>query len=140
MAKKIKAVVKLHIAAAQATPAPPVGPSLAQHGINLGEFIQKFNEATKDKQGFKIPVDITIYEDRSFQFALHQPPAAELLKKAAGIEKGSANPNKTMIGKITKNQLEEIAKQKMSDLNTEDLEQAKKIIAGTAKSLGIQVE
>jgi large subunit ribosomal protein L11 len=140
MAKKIKAVVKLHIAAGKATPAPPVGPALAQHGVNIGEFCQKFNEATKASEGFKIPVDITVYEDRSYVFSLHQPPAAQLIKKAMNLEKGSGQPNKTKVGKITQAQLEEIAKRKMPDLNTEDLEQAKKTIAGTAKSLGITIE
>ena len=140
MAKKIKAVVKLHIAAGKATPAPPVGPALAKHGVNIGEFCSKFNEATKASEGFKIPVDITVYEDRSYVFSLHQPPAAQLIKKAINLEKGSGTPNKTKVGKITQAQLEEIAKRKMSDLNTEDLEHAKKTIAGTAKSLGITIE
>ena len=140
MAKKIKAVVKLHIKAGVATPAPPVGPALAKHGLNIGEFCQKFNEATKDKQGFKIPVDITIYEDRTYSFKLHQPPAGELLKKAAGVEKGSGTPNKTTVGKITKAQLRELAERKMEDLNTDDIEKAVKIIAGTAKSIGITIE
>ena len=140
MAKKIKAVVKLHIKAGVATPAPPVGPALAKHGLNIGEFCQKFNEATKDKQGFKIPVDITIYEDRTYSFKLHQPPAGELLKKAAGVEKGSGTPNKTTVGKITKAQLREVAERKMEDLNTDDIEKAVKIIAGTAKSIGITIE
>ncbi|MBI2577449.1 MAG: 50S ribosomal protein L11 [Candidatus Wildermuthbacteria bacterium] len=129
MAKAIKKTVKLHIAAGQAKP-----------GVNIGEFIKKFNEETKDRIGFKLPVDITIYEDRTFAFKTHQPQASALIKKAAGVEKGSGTPNKTKVGKITKGQLEEIAKQKMPDLNAEDLEAAKKIIAGTAKSLGIAVE
>jgi large subunit ribosomal protein L11 len=140
MAKKIKAIVKLHIAAGKATPAPPVGPALAQHGVNIGEFCSKFNETTKANEGFKIPVDITVYEDRSYQFKLHEPPAAQLIKKAMRLDKGSGTPNKTKIGKITQAQLEEIAKKKMPDLNTQDLERAKKTIAGTAKSLGITVE
>jgi len=140
MAKKIKAVVKLHIKAAEATPAPPVGPALAQHGVNIGEFTQKFNEATKDNQGFKIPVEINVYEDRSFDFKLHQPPAAELIKKAIGIEKGSGTPNRKSVATISKAQLREVAKRKMEDLNTDDIEQAMKIIAGTAKSLGVTVE
>lgn len=140
MPKKIKAVVKLHIKAGEATPAPPVGPALAPQGINLGEFCQKFNEATKEMQGFKIPVDITIFMDRSYNFKLHQPPASELLKKAAGIEKGSGTPNKIKVAKISKTQLEAIAKQKMPDLNTDDLQAALKTIEGTAKSLGIEVE
>tara|TARA_Y100000310_G_C20698061_1_gene827131 strand:- start:4739 stop:5161 length:423 start_codon:yes stop_codon:yes gene_type:complete len=140
MAKKIKTVVKLHIKATEATPAPPVGPALAPHGLNMGEFCQKFNDATKDLQGFKVPVDITVYEDRSYDMKLHQPPAAELLKKAVGIEKGSGEPNKTKVTKVSRAQLEEIAKQKMSDLNTDNLEAAVKTIEGTAKSLGITVE
>lgn len=140
MAKKIKALVKLHIPAGQATPAPPVGPALAPHGINIGEFCQKFNEKTKDKQGFKIPVDVTIFEDRTYEFKLHQPSASELLKKAAGIEKGSGQPNKIKVAKITKEQLRKIAEQKIEDLNTEDIEAAMRIIEGTAKNMGITVE
>ena len=139
MAKEIKAKVKLHIQAGQATPAPPVGPALAPHGLNMGEFCQKFNDETKDMQGFKIPVDIIVYEDRSYDFVAHQPQASELLKKAAGIEKGSGNPNRDKVAKISKAQVEEIAKQKMPDLNTDDLEAAVKTIEGTAKSLGIEV-
>ena len=140
MAKAIKAKIKLHIKGGEATPAPPVGPALAPHGLNMGEFCQKFNEATRGMQGFKIPVDIIVYQDRSYDFNVHQPQASELLKKVAGIEKGSGQPNKTKVGKITKAQLEEIAKQKMPDLNTDTLESAVKTIEGTAKSLGISVE
>lgn len=140
MPKKIKAIVKLQISAGQATPAPPVGPSLAQHGLNIGEFCQKFNDATKNQIGFTIPVEVTIYEDRTYDFKLKQPPASELLKKAAGIEKGSGEPHKKKVGKITKAQLREIAQQKMEDLNAENLEAAMKIIAGTAKSMGIEIE
>lgn len=140
MAKKVKKLIRLHIAAGAATPAPPVGPSLAQHGVNIGEFCKKFNDATKAQAGFKLPVDITVYEDRSYDFKLHQPPASALLKKAAGIEAGSGEPNKKTVGKISKSQLEEIAKQKMDDLNTEDLEAAKKIISGTARNMGITIE
>ncbi|MCH7604611.1 50S ribosomal protein L11 [Patescibacteria group bacterium] len=140
MAKIIKAVIKLHIPAGQATPAPPVGPALAQHGINIGEFTQKFNEATKDKQGFKIPVDISIYEDRSFDFKLHQPPAAELIKKAIGLEKGSGEPNRTKVATMTRAQVRQIAEQKLEDLNTDNIEQAEKIIEGTAKSMGVSIE
>jgi len=140
MAKKVKAVVKLHIPAGQATPAPPVGPALAQHGINIGEFTQKFNEATKDKRGFKIPVDISIYEDRSFDFKLHQPPAVELIKKVIGLEKGSGTPNKEKVATMTRNQLRQVAEQKLEDLNTGDIEQAMKIIEGTAKSMGVSIE
>lgn len=139
MPKKIKAIVKLQIKAGQATPAPPVGPALAQHGLNIGEFCQKFNDATTANQGFKIPVEITIYEDRTYDFKLKQPPASELLKKAVGIEKGSAEPNKIKVAKITKAQLEEVAKQKMEDLNTESLEAATRIIEGTAKNMGIEI-
>ena len=140
MPKKIKAIVKLQISAGKATPAPPVGPSLAQHGLNIGEFCQKFNDATKNQIGFTIPVEVTIYEDRTYDFKLKQPPASELLKKAAGIEKGSGEPHKKKVGKITKAQLREIAQQKMEDLNAENLEAAMKIIAGTAKSMGIEIE
>ena len=137
--RKPKAVIKLHIPAAQATPAPPVGPALAQHGVNIGEFCQKFNEATKNNQGFKIPVEIYVYGDRSYDFKLKQPPASELLKKAAGIEKGSGEPNKTKIAKISKTQLREIAEKKMSDLNADDIEAAMKIIEGTARNMGIEI-
>ena len=140
MAKAIKAIVKLHIAAGQATPAPPVGPALAQHGVNIGEFTQKFNAATKDNQGFKIPVDIIIYGDRTFDFKLHQPPAAELIKKTIGIEKGSGTPNRKTVATISKAQLRKVAEKKIEDLNTNDIDQAIKIIAGTAKSMGVTVE
>ena len=140
MAKKIKAQVKLHIKAGEATPAPPVGPALAPHGLNMSEFCQKFNDATREMKGFKIPVDIMIYEDRSYDFIVHQPQASELLKRAAGIEKGSGTANKTKVAKITKAQLTEVAKQKMPDLNTDNIEAAMKTIEGTAKSLGITIE
>ena len=140
MSKKIKAIVKLQIPAAQATPAPPVGPALAQHGVNIAEFCQRFNDKTKEKSGFKIPVEITIYEDRTYDFKLKQPPASELLKKTAGIEKGSGQPNKTKVAKISRDQLRKIAQQKMEDLNTQDLEAAMRIIEGTAKNMGIEVE
>ena len=139
MPKKIKAIVKLQISAAQATPAPPVGPALAQHGLNIAEFCQKFNEATKNQEGFTIPVEITVYEDRSYDFKLKQPPTSELLKKAAGIEKGAGEPGKIKVGKITRTQLREIAEKKMADLNTENIEAAMKIIEGTAKSMGIEI-
>jgi len=137
--KKIKAIVKLQIQAGGATPAPPVGPALAQHGLNIAEFCQKFNDATKQKQGFKIPVEITVYEDRTYDFKLKQPPASELLKKAAGIEKGSGTPNKTKVAKISRAELRKIAEQKMEDLNTEDIEAAMKTIEGTAKNMGIEI-
>ena len=139
MPKKIKAIVKLQIAAGQATPAPPVGPALAQHGLNIMDFCQKFNEASKEKKGFKIPVEITVYEDRTYEFRLKQPPASDLLKKAAGIEKGSGTPNQTKVAKITREQLRKIAEQKMDDLNAEDIEAAMRIIEGTAKNMGIEI-
>lgn len=139
MAKKIKAIVKLQIAAGAATPAPPVGPALAQHGVNISEFCQKFNEKTRDRMGFTIPAEITVYEDRTYSFVLKQPPAAELIKKAAGIEKGSGHPKKTKAGKITKEQLRKIAEQKMEDLNANDIEAAMKIIAGTARNMGVEI-
>ena len=137
--KKVKAIVKLQIPAGQATPAPPVGPALAPHGLNIIEFCQKFNEATKDKEGFTIPVEITVYEDRSYDFKLKSPPASELLKKAAGIEKGAGEPNRINVGKITRAQLREIAEKKMADLNAENIEAAMKIIEGTAKNMGIEI-
>lgn len=139
MPKKIKAKLKLQIPAGKATPAPPVGPTLAPHGINISEFCQKFNEKTEDKKGSTIPVEITIYEDRSFDFKFKKPPASEFLKKAAGIEKGSGTPNKLKVGKISRHQLREIAKQKLEDLNTDDIEKAMKIIEGTAKNMGIEI-
>lgn len=140
MAKKIKAIVKLHIPAGKATPAPPVGPALAQHGVNIGEFTKQFNEATKDKQGFKLPTEIIIYENRTFEFKLHQPPASALIKNAIGLEKGSGTPNKQQVATISKAQLKEVAEKKMADLNTKDLDKAMKTVAGTAKSMGIKVE
>ncbi len=139
MAKPIKVKLKLQIPAGAATPAPPVGPALGQHGVNIGEFIQKFNEATKDKGGEIIPVEITIYEDRTFDFILKTPPASDLLRRAAGVEKGSGQPNKSKVGRVTRVQLREIAQRKMADLNTETLEQAEKIIEGTARSMGIEI-
>ena len=138
--KKTIAAVKLQISAGQATPAPPVGPALAQYGLNIVDFCQRFNDATKDKTGFVIPVEIKVYEDRSYDFKVKQPPAAELLKKTAGIEKGSGKPNKNKVAKITKAQLREITEKKMPDLNADDIEQAMKIIEGTAKNMGIEIE
>jgi large subunit ribosomal protein L11 len=138
--KKIKAIIKLQIPAAKATPAPPVGPALAPHGLNIGEFCQKFNEITQSQQGFTIPVEITVYGDRTYELKLKQPPTSELLKKAAGIEKGSGEPQKTKVGKITKAQLREIAERKMADLNAENIEAAMKIIEGTARNMGITIE
>jgi len=139
MAKQVKAVVKLQIQAAKANPAPPVGPALASHGLNISEFCQKFNDATKDQAGFVIPVEVTIFTDRSYTFKLKKPPASELIKKAAGIEKGSGQPNKTKAGKITRAQLREITQKKLEDLNTTDIEQGMKIIAGTAKNMGVEI-
>lgn len=139
MAKEIKAIVKIQIAAGKANPAPPVGPALAQHGLNIAEFCQKFNDATKAQMGYTIPAEVTIYKDRSYTFKLKTPPASELIKKAIGVEKGSGEPNKKMVGKITQAQLKEVAQKKMADLNTTDINQAAKIIAGTAKNMGIEV-
>lgn len=140
MAKQVKAIVKIQIPAGKATPAPPIGPALAQHGLNIAEFCQKFNEATKDKAGYTIPAEVTIYVDRSYTFKLKTPVVSELLKKAAGVEKGSGQPNKTKVGKITKAQLKEIAEKKLPDLNTTDIEKAMKIVEGTAKNMGIEVK
>jgi large subunit ribosomal protein L11 len=139
MPKKILTIIKLQIPAAKANPAPPIGPALGQHGLNIAEFCQKFNAATKDKVDDIIPVEITVFEDRTYEFKLKTPPASALLKKAAGIEKGSGEPHKTKVGSVTEAQIEEIAKKKMEDLNTTDLEAAKKIIKGTARSMGITV-
>ena len=140
MAKEVKAKIKLQCPAGQATPAPPVGPALGQHGVNIGEFVKRFNDATAPDRGLIIPVVLTVYTDRSFDFELKSPPAAVLLRKAAGIPKGSGTPNTTKVGKVTKKQVEEIAEKKMRDLNAFDLEAASRIIAGTARSMGIDVE
>ena len=139
MAKKIKAIIKLQIPAAKATPAPPVGPALAPHGLNIAEFCRKFNDLTNGREGFTIPVKVTVYEDRTYDFILQQPPASELLKKAAGLEKGSGEPNKKKVGKITREQIKKIAEQKMSDLNTTDIEMAMKIIEAQAKNMGLDI-
>jgi len=140
MAKKIKTKIKLQIAGGQANPAPPVGPALGQHGLNIAEFCKSFNDKTKDKMGEVIPVEITVYEDRSYDFILKTSPASELIKKAAGIKKGSGKPLTVKVGSITKAQLEEIAKTKMPDLNANDLEAAKNIIAGTARQMGVDIK
>ncbi len=140
MAKKIKTVIKLQIPAGKANPAPPVGPALGQHGVNIQEFCTKFNEATKDNGGDIIPAEITVFEDRTFSFVLKTPPASDLLRKAAGVAKGAGNPLKDKVGKITKGQLREMAERKMPDLNANDVEAAEKIIAGTARSMGIRIE
>ncbi len=139
MAKKVVGEIKLQIPAGKANPSPPVGPALGQRGVNIMEFCKAFNEKTKDMMGFTIPVIITVYADRSFTFVTKQPPASDLIKKAAGIQKGSDNPLKNKVGKITQAQLEEIAKTKMPDLNTDDLEAAKRTIAGSCKSMGIEI-
>jgi large subunit ribosomal protein L11 len=139
MAKEVKAIVKLQIPAGQATPAPPVGPALGQHGVNIGEFVTKFNAQTKERQGIITPVILTIYKDRTFDFILKTPPASVLLKRAAGLAQGSGQPNKVKVGKVTKEQVKEIAKTKLKDLNTTDLEKAVKIIEGTARNMGIEV-
>lgn len=140
MAKKINTVIKLQIPAGQANPAPPVGPALGQHGLQIQDFCTQFNNASKDKMGDIIPVEITVYEDRTFTFIMKTPPAAELLKKAAKIKKGSSNPLTDKIASITDAQLAEIAKIKMPDLNTNDVEQAKKIVAGTARQMGVEIK
>lgn len=140
MAKKVKTIIKLQIKAGQANPAPPVGPALGQHGLNIQDFCVRFNEATKEKGGDIIPVEISVYEDRSFDFVLKTPPAAELLKKAAKIEKGSSDSLKNKVGKVTREQVRQIAEIKMPDLNANDIEAAMKIVEGTARSMGIQVE
>ena len=137
--KEVTATVKLQCPGGQATPAPPVGPALGQHGINIGEFVNKFNAATKAEAGTVIPVVITIYKDRTFTFILKSPPASVLLKKAAGVASGSAEPHRTKVGKVTRTQVEEIARKKMSDLNTQDLKSAVRTVAGTARSMGIEV-
>jgi len=137
--KEVIAQVKLQIPAGQASPAPPVGPALGQHGVNIMQFVKEFNDRTKDKQGYIIPVVITIYKDRSFTFVLKTPPASELLKKAAGIAKGSGEPNKLKVGKVKRSQVEEIAKMKMPDLNADDIQAAMRIIEGTARSMGIEI-
>lgn len=140
MPKKVQTIIKLQIRAGQANPAPPVGPALGQHGLNIQDFCNKFNEATKDKGSDIIPVEITVYEDRTFDFKLKTPPAAELLKKAAGIKKGSGKPNTEKIGKVTRQQIREIAEIKMPDLNAVDIEAAMRIIEGTARQMGLVVE
>jgi large subunit ribosomal protein L11 len=137
--KKVLAMVKLQIRAGQATPAPPVGTALGQHGVNIMEFCRQYNEATQAQMGQVIPVELTIYEDRSFTFITKQPPAAELLKQAAGVEKGSGEPNRTKVARVTQDQVRQIAEQKMADLNANDVDGAMKIIEGTARSMGIEV-
>ena len=135
--KKVSGFIKLQIQAGAATPAPPVGPALGQHGVNIMEFVKAYNDATADMRGNVVPVEITVYEDRSFTFITKTPPAAELIKKAAGVPKGSGVPNKTKVATLSADQVREIAQQKMDDLNANDIEMAARIIAGTARSMGI---
>lgn len=139
MAKKVSAKIKLQIPAGQANPAPPVGPALGQHGVNIMEFCKAFNAQTADKAGIITPVEITVYEDRSFTFITKTPPASFLLKQAAGVDKGSSEPNKNKVAKVTRDQVREIAETKMQDLNAHDVDAAMKIIEGTARSMGIEV-
>lgn len=139
MAKKIKTIIKIQAPAGKANPAPPIGPALGQHGVNIMDFVNKFNAETAKMGDTIVPVEITVYEDRSFDYVLKSPPAAVLLMKAAGLQKGSGVPNREKVGKVTEAQVEEIAKTKMEDLNAFNLEAAKKIIKGTAESMGIEV-
>ena len=139
MAKKILTRVKLQVPAGQANPAPPIGPALGQHGVNIMEFCKQFNERTKDRTGTVLPVVITIYEDKSFTFILKSPPVALLLKKAAGLAKASPEPGRTIIGKVTRLQVEQIAREKMSDLNTTKVDRAVRLVEGSARSMGIEV-
>lgn len=140
MAKEITGKIKLQCPAGQATPAPPVGPALGSYGVNIAAFVKQFNDATRDQMGLIIPVEITVYKDRTFEFILKSPPASVLLKKAAGLEKGAGEVGKVVAGKVTKKQVEEIAKLKFKDLNARDLPAAMKIVEGTARSSGIKVE
>jgi large subunit ribosomal protein L11 len=140
VAKKVRAIVKLQIQAGKATPAPPVGPALGQHGINIMAFVKEYNEKTANQAGSIVPVEITVFEDRSFTFVTKTPPAADLLRKAAGVEKGSGTPNKVTVGTITRQQLRDIAQTKMKDLNAIDVEGAERMIAGTARSMGIAIQ
>ncbi len=139
MAKKVVTQIKLQITAGQANPSPPVGPALGQHGVNIMEFCKQFNAKTADRQGLVIPVIITVYSDRSFTFILKTPPASVLLVKAAGVEKGSSEPNRNKVGKVTQAQVRQIAETKMSDLNANDVEAAIRMVEGTARSMGIEV-
>jgi large subunit ribosomal protein L11 len=140
MARKVVGFIKLHVPGGQANPAPPVGPALGQHGVNIMEFCKQFNAKTSDKQGITIPVEITVYADRSFSFITKTPPAAVLIKRAIGVPKGSGEPNREKVGTITRAQLAEIAETKMQDLNANDIDAAVEMIAGTARSMGIVVE
>lgn len=139
MAKSIKVTLKLQLPAGKATPAPPVGTALGPHGINIGEFVKKYNDATAEMGSDIVPAEITIYEDRTFEFKLKTPPASDLLRKAAGVEKGSGTPNKQKVGKVTASDIRKIAERKMPDLNAESIEAAERIIIGTARNMGIEV-
>ena len=139
MAKKVVSVIKLAITAGKANPSPPIGPALGQHGVNIMAFCKEYNAKTADQTGTLVPVEISVYEDRSFTFVLKTPPAAVLIKKAAGVERGSSEPHKTKVGSITQAQLQEIAQTKMPDLNANDIEAAMKIVAGTARNMGITI-
>ncbi len=140
MAKQVTGQAKFQVPGGQATPAPPVGTSLGRYGINLGQFVSQFNERTREYNGTPIPVIVTVYSDRSFEFITKSPPAASMLKQAAGIASGSGVPNKTKVGKVTRAQVEDICRKKMADLNARDLEHARRMIEGTARSMGIEVE
>lgn len=139
MAKSIKTIIKLQIPAGKATPAPPVGTALGPHGINIGEFVKKYNDVTGDMAGEIVPVEITVFEDRTFEFKLKTPPASDLLRRAASVEKGSGEPNKKKVGNVTKQDIRKIAERKMEDLNAESIEAAENIIKGTARSMGIEI-
>jgi len=140
MAKEVAVQIKLQAPGGQATPAPPIGPALGQHGVNIGQFVSQFNERTKDLNGTTVPVVITVYGDKSFTFEVKSPPAAVLLKQAAGIAKGSGTPNREKVGRVTAEQVRQIAETKFKDLNAYDLDEAEKIIRGTARSMGVEVE
>ena len=140
MAKRVIGFIKLHVAGGQANPAPPVGPALGQHGVNIMEFCKQFNSKTQQQPGVTIPVEITVYADRSFSFVTKTPPASFLIKKAAGVDSASGQPNREKVGSVTRNQLEEIARAKMVDLNTEDMDAAVRMLSGTARSMGIEVQ
>ena len=140
MAKKVKAVIKLQISAGKASPAPPVGPALGQHGVNIMAFCKEYNERTASQEGFIIPAEITVYADRSFTFVTKMPPASDLLRRALGVEKGSASPGTEKVGKVSQDKIYQIARSKMKDLNTTDIDKAARIIEGTARSMGVEVE
>jgi large subunit ribosomal protein L11 len=140
VAKKVKAIVKLQIDAGKATPAPPVGPALGQHGVNIMQFVKEYNERTAGQVGLVVPVEITIFEDRSFNFVTKTPPASDLIKKAVGLEKGSPIPHRNKVGTLTRDQVRQIAESKMKDLNTPDVDAAMKMVEGTARSMGVRVE